>query len=140
MRDDLCLLAEEQGIYVIDWDFDHSINGIYYHEEGRRPAIGIARRIREGSCLFRCVMAEELGHHFTSTGNILPVKCSNYRLRLAINRAEYQARKWGALRLMPAEQVKNALVAGITEVWELAEDFGVTEDLVRFRLRIEDYL
>jgi hypothetical protein len=28
--------------------------------------------------------------------------------------------------------------SGITEVWELAEEFGVTEDVARFRMRLPD--
>lgn len=138
MSDKLYFLAEEEGIYVVRWDFDHSINGIYYNEEGYSPTIGIAKHLHENSCLFRCVLAEELGHHYTSTGNNLPVKCSNYRQEISISRAEYQARKWAALELMPLDMVKKALTAGITEVWELAEEFGVTEDVVRFRMGLPD--
>jgi len=83
-------------------------------------------------------LAEELGHHYTSTGNSLPVKCSSYRQKMNISRSEYQARKWAALELIPLNMIKKALASGITEVWELAEEFGVTEDVARFRMRLPD--
>lgn len=100
--------------------------------------VGIAKHIHDGSCLFRCVLAEELGHHYTSTGNSQPVKCSSYRQKMNISRSEYQARKWAALELIPLNMIKKALAAGITEVWELAEEFGVTEDVARFRMGLPD--
>lgn len=87
---------------------------------------------------FRCVLAEELGHHYTSAGNNLPVKFSSYRQKMNISRSEYYARKWAALELMPLDMVKKALAAGILEVWELAEEFDVTEDVVRFRMGLPD--
>ncbi|MDD3898742.1 MAG: ImmA/IrrE family metallo-endopeptidase [Syntrophomonadaceae bacterium] len=55
-----------------------------------------------------------------------------------MSRAEYQARKWAALELMPLDMVKKALASGVSEVWELAEEFGVTEDVVRFRMGLPD--
>jgi hypothetical protein len=39
---------------------------------------------------------------------------------------------------MPLDMVKKALASGVSEVWELAEEFGVTEDVVRFRMGLPD--
>lgn len=138
MKDKLLNLVDEEGIYLVHWDFAPPVNGFYFLEEGLTPAIGIAKRIDENSPLYTCVLAEELGHHYTGAGH-LPVKGLNYSQRLKIGRAEYIAQKWAASILMPAERVRQALANGIHEVWELAEEFGVTEDLVRFRMKMEDY-
>lgn len=138
MKDKLLSLVEEEGIYLVHWDFDPPVNGFYYHEEGLKPTIGIANGIIDNTPLYTCVLAEELGHHYTSAGQNLPVKGFSYSQRLDISRAEYLAQKWAALKLMPAEKVRQALASGIHEVWELAEEFGVTETLVRFRMGIED--
>lgn len=138
MKDDLLYMVEESGIYLVHWDFAPPVNGFYYHEEGLVPTIGIARHIGEYSPLYDCVLAEELGHHYTTTGYHLPVKYFNYANRQNISRAEYRAMKWAALKLMPVEHIKRALHAGFCEIWELAEEFGVTEELVRFRMKLED--
>ena len=38
----------------------------------------------------------------------------------------------GAVRkLIPVEQLDDAVAGGCTELWELADRFGVTEDLMR---------
>lgn len=140
MKEKLLGLVEEEGIYLIHWNFTPPVNGFYYQEAGSMPAIGIANHIKDNTPLYTCVLAEELGHYYTSTGAHLPVARFSYTQRLTISRTEYIAQKWAALQLMPAEKVRQALASGIREVWELAEEFGVTEDLVRFRMRIEDYL
>jgi Zn-dependent peptidase ImmA (M78 family) len=140
MKDKLLCLVEEEGIYLLHWDFPPPVNGFYYQEAGSVPAIGIASRIKDNSPLYTCVLAEELGHYYTSTGVHPPVARFSYAERLNVSRSEYIAQKWAALKLMPAEKVRQALTAGIREVWELAEEFGVTEDLVRFRMGMEDYL
>ena len=48
------------------------------------------------------------------------------------SRCEYKANMWMAQRLIPKADLQQAFEKGITEVWELAEYFEVTEDLVRF--------
>jgi Zn-dependent peptidase ImmA (M78 family) len=140
MKDKLLYLVEEEGIYLIHWDFPPPVNGFYYQEASSVPAIVIASRIKDNTPLYTCVLAEELGHYYTSTAVHLPIARFSYAERLNVSRSEYIAQKWAALKLMPADKVRQALNAGLREVWELAEEFGVTEDLVRFRMRIEDYL
>ena len=38
--------------------------------------------------------------------------------------------------LVPENDLLDAISAGLYEVWELAEEFGVTEDMMRFRMRL----
>lgn len=136
--DELYTVAEEQGVYIVQWNFPDEINGLYFCEEGKQPTIALAERLAEGSSLYRCVLAEELGHHFTSAGNLLPSRYF-YRLwRSNIGRGEYKARKWAAEALMPGPMLKTALAAGSCEAWELAEEFGVTNEMVVFRMGLGD--
>lgn len=44
---------------------------------------------------------------------------------------EYQADKWAVQKLMPSDELLQAVQNGCVEVWELAEYFDVTEDFVR---------
>ena len=70
-------------------------------------------------------LAHELGHCFTG---------SFYNRYAAIEyrqKLEHQADKWAIEILIPPEQYAAAIEAGCTEVWQLAELFGVTEDFAR---------
>ena len=53
-------------------------------------------------------------------------------------KAEYKADKWAVKKLIPKDELKNAADSGITEVWELAEYFNVTEDFVKRAIYIYD--
>lgn len=46
-------------------------------------------------------------------------------------RHENKADKWAILHLVPESDLKAAVRNGITEPWELAEHFGVTEPFMR---------
>ena len=46
-------------------------------------------------------------------------------------RQEIKADKWAIHRLIPMEALDDAIAAGYTEFWELAEHFGVTEEFIR---------
>lgn len=48
------------------------------------------------------------------------------------SRCEYKANIWMIEHILPKERLEAAFAQGITEVWELAEQFGVTEDVIRF--------
>ena len=47
---------------------------------------------------------------------------------LTIRRADYKTRKWTYNRLLPIEELKEAIRNGYTEPWELAEQFAVPEE------------
>jgi len=70
-------------------------------------------------------LAHELGHCVTG---------SFYNRHAALDlrqRHENRADKWAIQALVPKEQLDDAVAAGHTEVWELAEVFGVTEPFMR---------
>lgn len=46
-------------------------------------------------------------------------------------RHETKAVKWSIQKLIPEDRLQEAVAAGLTEPWELAEHFSVTEDFVR---------
>ena len=48
------------------------------------------------------------------------------------SRCEYRANMWMVQRLIPKSDLQQAFERGIVEVWELAEYFCVTEDVIRF--------
>lgn len=75
-------------------------------------------------------LSHELGHEF---------KNAFYNLRNTFEtreRQEERANRWAIHNLLPVSDLKCAVESGITEVWELAEHFDVTEDFIRDALRL----
>lgn len=129
-------LATSEGIKVEYWDFEPPLEGIYLASPGIPSVIGISKRIFESSPRFRCVLAEELGHHFTTVGDTLPRQFYHYRDRLSVSKAEYRALRWAAEYLMPEDKLREAIRSGCVETWSIADRFNVTEDMVRFRVNL----
>jgi hypothetical protein len=75
-----------QGIEVYWWRFHPSILGLYWAPRDLPPIIGLNRAIEHDTPLLRTVMAEELGHHFTTSGMGLNRTFCHYRQRLDLSR------------------------------------------------------
>lgn len=73
----------------------------------------------------RTVMAHDLGH--VVTGSFYSLTDPAYIRQ----RMEHRADKWAIKKLVPRNKLKAAIRAGYSETWELAEYFGVTEELIR---------
>lgn len=71
-----------------------------------------------------CVLAEELGHHHTSTGDIID------QSNLLNRKQERRARSWAYKRLVPLTKIIEAYKEGIRNRYELADYLGVTEKFV----------
>lgn len=133
---DLISLACNEGIKVEYWDFEPPLEGVYWKHPELPPIIGLSKALFGNRKHFRTVLAEELGHHFTTAGNYVWEVCFHYSDRVNASRAEYRARKWAARYVMPRDKLVNALRRGIVEIWDLSDCFEVDEELVRLRLEI----
>lgn len=71
------------------------------------------------------IVAEEIGHYKTSSGNILDQDS------IANIKQELQARRWAYEKVLPLDLVMQAIMSGLTEVYDLAEHFDVTEIFMR---------
>lgn len=71
------------------------------------------------------VVAEEIGHYKTTTGNILDLTT------IANIKQELDARRWAFEKVIPFKDVQHALENGIVEIYDLAEHFEVTEDFMK---------
>ena len=72
-----------------------------------------------------CVLAEELGHHFTSVGNIIDMTISGNR------KQERQARLWGYNKLIGLTGIIKAFQSGCQSRHEIAELLDVTEEYLQ---------
>lgn len=71
------------------------------------------------------IVAEEIVHYKTSSGNILDQDS------IANIKQELQARRWAYEKVLPLDLVMQAIMSGLTEVYDLAEHFDVTEIFMR---------
>ena len=73
----------------------------------------------------RTKLTHEIGH--CATGAFYN-QFSNYDCR---QRQENKADKWAVKYLIPVDDLDTAVANGCTEIWELAEHFGVTEQFMQ---------
>ena len=132
-------IASKEGILIERWDFPQPLDAIYLTQPGIPPTIGIANRIPSNSSQFRCILAEELGHHFTTAGKHITQKHMSYNRRLEVSKVEYKAMKWAAETLIPYHNLRRAII------WEshwtnynIAEYFDVTIEMIEFRMQLND--
>lgn len=71
-----------------------------------------------------CILAEELGHHFKTAGNILD------QTKIENRQQENRARGWAYEKLVPLKSIVQAHKQGIKNRFELAEFLGVTEEFL----------
>lgn len=69
----------------------------------------------------KCVLAEELGHYHTTTGNILDQRDVRNR------KQEYKARLWGYNQLIGLHSIVSAYEHGCQSKYEIADFLQVTE-------------
>lgn len=110
--------ANAHGVEVIDWDFGTDrIKGLYYN-----GVIAVSKRLRT-TAEQAAVIAEELGHHLTASGNILDQNDANSR------KQELKGRAWAYDRLIGLDGIARAIDAGCQNCYEAADYLGVTEEV-----------
>lgn len=71
-----------------------------------------------------CTLAEELGHYYTTTGDILSQSTVMDR------KQEHHARMWAYDKLLPLSLIIKAFEHGCTNMYETAEYLEVTEEFL----------
>lgn len=87
--------------------------------------IGMDESVLDGGVQERVHLTHELGH--CTTGSFYNIY-SKADLR---QRHENRADKWAIRRLIPVSQLDDAIAAGHTDLWDLADYFGVTEAFLK---------
>ncbi len=95
-----------------------------------RCAIAVDDRKMNGEAELKTTIAHEIGHCETGTFYTAP---TYLELR---SRYEYRADKWAVKKLIPIAELEDAIKCGENELWQLAEHFGVEEELVEKALYI----
>jgi hypothetical protein len=114
----LAMIAENEDIEVIEINFRGHTKGLYSDN-----VISINSSI-ETTIEKKCILAEEMGHHYTTSGNILDLKAVSNR------KQECLARNWSFEKLVPLKELINASFNCCTNIFELAEYFDITEQFL----------
>src|SRR3546814_4160318 len=97
--EDMLTLAAQDGIIVEYYPFQKPLLGIYMQLDGTSPIIGLSTHLKT-LAEKRCVMAEELGHHFTSVGNCIPDReFYHYSARVVIRSEEHTSELQSLMRI-----------------------------------------
>lgn len=117
-------IAQKENITVLRYPMEASGSMSVMLPDGK-CYIGMDDSVSDGSVQERVHLSHELGH--CATGSF-------YSLYTAVDsrqRHENRADKWSIRTLIPEEQLDQAVAEGYTELWELAERFGVTEAVMK---------
>lgn len=119
MYDNLLDEAVNENIYVIEnANFQSKASGLINND-----VIGINRKVRSTKQR-ACILAEELGHYYTTSGNILDQSSASNR------KQERIARMWAYNRLIGLRGIVDCYNAGCQNTYEMAETLNVTEDFL----------
>lgn len=111
--------AYDDGLYIIENAiFESSADGLINND-----VIGINAEIRSSNER-ACILAEELGHYYTSVGNILDQSESSNR------KQECRARMWAYNKMIGLVGLIDCFEAGCRNRYEFAEHLGVTEEFL----------
>ena len=131
---DIYNLIEEENIILEEVNFKQSnIEGIYFKVPGLSPTISIHKNIVTDTRKYISVLAEELGHHFTSIGN-LSAECVTYNQKINKSKQEKRARMWAANYLISDEEINRAILQNIGNIYALSIHFNVTEEIIKYKL------
>jgi Zn-dependent peptidase ImmA (M78 family) len=134
MAEKLMAIMKEHNIALKFWDFHPPIEAVYYCYPGKNPVIGIDHKIKNERKHFRCVLAEELGHFFTTDHGSI-VSYYQVRDRIGLCRQEYNALEWAVNFLLPDPEFEQAVLS--MPPWELEEYFQVDSDFIAFKLKLK---
>ena len=112
--------ARAHGAEVVDWNFESGrIKGLYCD-----GVIAVSKRL--GTTAEKAaVIAEELGHHLTASGDILDQTDADSR------KQELKGRAWAYDRLIGLDGIARAVEAGCRNCYEAAELLEVPEEVLQ---------
>lgn len=120
---------EGQGVLLFDRRLDFTNQATKAAtlklEPGGPVGIFVDRARMAGCAEEMSCLLHEGGHFATGTTHRL------YSPFDLVERHEYRANKWAVQRALSAAELDEAVAGGHTELWDLADYFGVTEELMR---------
>ncbi|SJZ38428.1 ImmA/IrrE family metallo-endopeptidase [Garciella nitratireducens] len=121
-HEELIKLINNEELEVVELPMEGRIKGLYADN-----IIAINKNLNTTTEKV-CVLAEELGHYYTSAGDILD------QSKLENRKQEKRARRWAVDKLIRVEDFIDAFKAGVQNRSELAEFLDVSENFIEIAL------
>lgn len=125
--DKLLKICATSGIHIERTKLPKNLKAILYSDTETHPVISIDYSIRTYKEA-ACVLAEEVGHYYTSCGNLLTD--SNLHKSI-INKQENIAKRWAFKYMISFSDLIDAHKAGCSTLYEVAEHLDITEEFLR---------
>ena len=116
--------ARDAGIPVLILDMP-KIGSMCMQSESGRCYIGMDYGVLPEKSVRRVHLAHELGHCLTGSFY------NHFAVCDVRQKHENRADRWAIKKLIPRDELDKAVADGHTELWDLAEHFGVTEEFMR---------
>lgn len=116
-------IANNEKIKIYDTNIEDS-DGIFVNINNINAIVLNYKKI-DTSTKEKCVLAEELGHYYQDA--VYSPFCSDVSF---ISKQEFKAKKWAFKQLISPSKIKDLISKGINTKYEIAEELGVTEDLL----------
>ena len=117
-------LADREGIIIDEFPMDRHVSFSLMDPEDLSCYIAIDPLRLESSQSEKIIISHELGHCLTGSFYNAYAACDIRQ------RHENRANKNSIQRLVPEDELNEAVSAGISEIWELAELFDVPPDFM----------
>lgn len=114
----LLIETQSKGIKLKEKRLKYNLKGLYC--DGR---IIIDNQLIT-DCEKRCILSEELGHHYKTVGNIAD------QSKIENRKQELIARRWGYEKLVSIIDLINAYNYGCRNRYEIAEYLNITEEFL----------
>lgn len=113
------LSSSVENIIVVEKNFKSQAKGLC---KGNKIGISIAISTSTEKA---CILAEELGHHYTTVGNILDQSSVSNR------KQELRARMWAYNKLIGLLGIVKSYEHGCRSLYDMAEYLEVTEEFLK---------
>lgn len=122
-------IAEKENIIIkfVDEIPEVFAEALYISKFGIRMIL-MANILKNNTIRMTEVLAEELGHHFTSMGDNIEPK--NYFDKVNIDKCEAKALRWACNFLVPKDELIDELRKRPTSIDELADGLSVSRDIL----------
>ena len=121
MIENLYRIIDDHNIKLIEKDLtsiDPALKGLYFDN-----FILLDKNI-DTVAERACILAEEIGHHFTTIGDILDTS------DLHKEKEEEKSRRWASKLLIEPLRLIDAFNAGVGSRWELSQFLDLTEEFI----------
>jgi hypothetical protein len=116
--DRLYKIIDDACITLVEDDIPGKVKGLYFDN-----IIVLHKKINL-EAEKKCILAEEIGHHFTASNIIID------KSKLNNEKQEEAARRWASKLLFEPIRLIDAFNAGVSNRWELSQYLDLTEDFI----------